>query len=94
VVEAGGLLEAALQAVHRLEEALEAGKALGAEAGRRQIQQLLSAANKTKNHIHMFLSLPDPDPDLLVRGMNPDPDSHPASGSGSGSFYHHAKIVR
>ncbi len=35
MVEAGCLLEAALQAVHGLEEALEAGKALGAQAGRR-----------------------------------------------------------
>ncbi len=48
MVEAGCLLEAALQAVHRLEEALEAGKALGAEAGRRQVQQLLSAQTRQK----------------------------------------------
>ena len=51
MVEAGCLLEAALQAVHGLEEALEAGKALGAEAARRQVQQLLSAQTRQNCNI-------------------------------------------
>jgi hypothetical protein len=55
VVEAGGLLEAALQAVHGLEEALEAGKALGAEAGGRQVQQLLSAQTRQKFNMPLYV---------------------------------------
>ncbi len=55
MVEAGGLLEAALQAVHGLEEALEAGKALGAEAGGRQVQQLLSAQTRQKFNMPLYV---------------------------------------